>query len=430
MLLWISLGLNVLLALMIMGLSRDSARRQAIANIQVQAGDSAPQFKTNVVVRRQGFSWSEIESLDFPAYIANLRRIGCPEKTIRDIIVAEVNDLFADRLAREIILPEQKWWLADPDLDVFEEGMNQVRSLEAEKNQLLAQLLGSGWETQRATATGSVVRFDGPILSKLSPEARASVERIELNSRRLRGELEERARQADRPVDPAELNRVRQETRRDLAAALTPEQLEEYLLRYSNTADQMRDQLRGFGADADEFRRIFRARDSFDQQIAALTRNDSAAAARRAELERQRDEAVRQVIGPDRFGLYQMSHSPLFTAAQQQAEQTGAPAEKVLPLFRVNQAVQDEITRIQSDRTISEDQRRVALAAIQQQQRNSIERILASEGADTAAEAAQPQSAQQPQLPPGSRVLVLPPLPPEAFAAPAPTKGPVYQRAR
>src|SRR5262245_41874041 len=33
--------------------------------------------------------WSDIESSEYRTYIANLRSIGCPEQTIRDIIVAD-----------------------------------------------------------------------------------------------------------------------------------------------------------------------------------------------------------------------------------------------------------------------------------------------------------------------------------------------------
>jgi hypothetical protein len=43
------------------------------------------------------FQWSQIESADYPTYIANLRAIGCPEQTIRDIITADVGAAFAPR---------------------------------------------------------------------------------------------------------------------------------------------------------------------------------------------------------------------------------------------------------------------------------------------------------------------------------------------
>ncbi|MGZ8900024.1 MAG: hypothetical protein ACXW3Z_08005 [Limisphaerales bacterium] len=439
-LLWVSLGLNILLAILIARVS-STPERSSVApapDVQAKAETNAP--RTHVVVRRQGFAWSEVESADFPTYIKNLRNIGCPERTIRDIIVAEVNELFAERLTRELNLPEQKWWLPDPDMDALQSGMDQVRTLEAEKSLLLTQLLGAGWESQKSAVASGTIRFDGPVLSKLPAEARTSVERIEANSRRFRTEIQERARQENRSVTEQELARLRQETRRELAAVLDPAQMEEYLLRYSQTADEMREQLRGYGADADEFRRIFRVRDSFDQQIAALG-DDPASAARRVEISRLRDDALRQAVGGERFGLYQASQSPLFREAQEQAEQRGAPADKVMPIFRVNQAVQDEIARIQADQTISEDQRRIALVTVQQQQRNSIERILGNEPAEEIVETPQPSRtlpAAPPPLPPFPEVFDAA-RPPRELAPPGTdlppgvnqtTKGPVNPRRR
>ncbi len=300
--------------------------------------------------------------------------------------------------------------------------MNQVHALEAEKNQMLTDLLGPDWNVPpRPNNPANALHFDGPVLSKLSPEVKSTVEQIEANALRTRAEIQERARSQQQQVDPAELSRLLQETRKELASVLTPEQLEEYLLRYSRTAENMREQLRGYGADADEFRRIFRARDNFELQIAALTASDSASTQRRNELARLRDEAVRQEIGPERFGLYQMTQNPLFRQAQDQAQQSGAPPDKVVPIFRINQAVQEEITRLQNDRTLSEDQRRVALATIQQQQRNSIDRIVASAPADEPPtpdvatlppRAAQPRPIVVPIQPSGPPIPIPGPLPP------------------
>ncbi len=43
------------------------------------------------------FQWSQLESAEYPAYIANLRGIGCPERTVREIVAADLDDLFAPR---------------------------------------------------------------------------------------------------------------------------------------------------------------------------------------------------------------------------------------------------------------------------------------------------------------------------------------------
>jgi hypothetical protein len=41
------------------------------------------------------FDWHQLETADYPTYIANLRAIKCPEQTVRDIISADVAHLFA-----------------------------------------------------------------------------------------------------------------------------------------------------------------------------------------------------------------------------------------------------------------------------------------------------------------------------------------------
>ena len=43
------------------------------------------------------FSWSQIESPDYRTYVANLRRIGCPDQTIEDIIRADVHALYCQK---------------------------------------------------------------------------------------------------------------------------------------------------------------------------------------------------------------------------------------------------------------------------------------------------------------------------------------------
>jgi len=45
------------------------------------------------------FRWRQLESPDYPTYIANLRAVECPERTIRDIIRADVHALYQQRHA-------------------------------------------------------------------------------------------------------------------------------------------------------------------------------------------------------------------------------------------------------------------------------------------------------------------------------------------
>ena len=374
-----SLVFNLVLAGMIVFISRESERLLS-EPVYAQDGDESllsTNVRTHVVIRRKPITWAEIESADYTQYIANLRLLGCPEKTIRDIIVADVNELFSNRISREVVLPEQQWWTPDPNLDALQAAADQIRALDTEKRQLLTQLLGPGWEASSAERRRELVRLDGPVLSTLPEEVKEQIYRIVAQGQ---ASLE-RATGGDEPASAEELERLRRETRGALAQILTPEQLEEFLLRYSGNADGLRQQLRGFGATPDEFRNIFRAVDSYDQQIAAVTGEDAAAVQRREQLERMRDEAIRQAIGEQRYGHYQLTTDPLFREAQEQAERTGAEAEAVLPIYQVNQLAQQEMERIERDVNLSEQERLAALRQVQDQQQDSIRRIIQREAA-------------------------------------------------
>src|SRR5262249_55086014 len=96
----LSLGLNMLLALAWLVAIGGSRSPTVASGPQGPGGPTA--VRTNTVVRRQFFTWQEVESPDYPTYIANLRDIGCPEQTIRDIIIADVNALYARRRATEV----------------------------------------------------------------------------------------------------------------------------------------------------------------------------------------------------------------------------------------------------------------------------------------------------------------------------------------
>src|SRR5215813_4928319 len=140
-----SVAVNVVAAIAVLSLRRPPAERSNPFTPVAQA--STNPAKANVVVRRQFFSWQEVESADYPTYIANLRDIGCPEQTVRDIIIADVNALYSRRRANELVTPEQQWWKSEPDPDLVAAAAEKSRALEDERRALLARLLGSNWES-------------------------------------------------------------------------------------------------------------------------------------------------------------------------------------------------------------------------------------------------------------------------------------------
>jgi LysM repeat protein len=202
-------------------------------------------------------------------------------------------------------------------------------------------------------------------------------------------------RAAGRNPDPAELARLRQDTRTELAAVLSPAQLEEYLLRYSQTANDLRanlGRLKYFNASPDEFRSIFRATDSIDQQLEMLgSANDPITVAQRNSLQQQRDGAIRLALGTDRFQQYQKLQDPLYQQALATAIQAGDP-NSADAIYGINLAAQNDQNNLQSNTNLTDSQRAIALKQL------DLDRLKAAAAA--AGQAPLPEPTPPPQPPP------------------------------
>lgn len=62
-------------------------------------GTPPPAASTNDSSFHRVWHWKDLDSDEFPTFITNLRSFGCPEQTIRDIITAEVNRDYDQKLA-------------------------------------------------------------------------------------------------------------------------------------------------------------------------------------------------------------------------------------------------------------------------------------------------------------------------------------------
>lgn len=70
----------------------------------------APQTKP---VALSPFQWNQLESKDYRTYVKNLRTIGCPENTLRAIVTADVDGVYATRhheLEQQIKAWENSSW--------------------------------------------------------------------------------------------------------------------------------------------------------------------------------------------------------------------------------------------------------------------------------------------------------------------------------
>ena len=381
---WVSLAANLALIGGWFFTSRNRAPQASGAAGLSQGTNTAP-VKTAVVVRRQFFTWQEVESDDYPTYIKNLREISCPEQTIRDIIIADVNALYARRRALEVVTADQQWWRAEPDTNVTQEASAKIRELEQERRALLTTLLGVSWESGDLVSlprpSRAPIPLDGPILGALPAEAKQAVEQIAIQSADRLEEYLTAQRLAGKSPDPTELSKIRQQTRRELSAILTPAQLEEYLLRYSDTARTLRSDLaalKSFNATADEFRAMFRTMDPINEQLALVDDSTAQGTIQRNALMTQADAALKLALGERRYALYQLMHDPRYREAYAEALRAGNP-DSAAALYEIKLASQQEQSRINDLQGLTEEQRAVELKKAELEQLKAAAQALGQE---------------------------------------------------
>jgi hypothetical protein len=136
---------------LVLGLRRDKTHSAGASDhtLGPQFGESVPSKSVSIAdPQNKPFRWSQLESSDYRVYVSNLRSIGCPEQTVRDIITADVDTLYAKRREELCALFSDRSIPSDSaarrtDL------VAQLRRLQDEESSVISALLGSAPGGQR-----------------------------------------------------------------------------------------------------------------------------------------------------------------------------------------------------------------------------------------------------------------------------------------
>jgi hypothetical protein len=327
-----------------------------------------PYIKTNVEVRRLNITWDQIASSNLPVFITNLQALGCPPGTIRDLILAEVNQPFARRRATEVVTPDQQWWKTEPDPAVAHAASAQMRNLEKERRAALTALLGPTWETETDVSAWveSNYGLTGPHLGTLPPEIK-----------QLLYDFAARAQEESAGQSPADAIRTWLNERAKLQFMLTPVALNEYYLRYSPTAAHLRADTRGVNFSPEQFENLWAAIDPIILQPDFYYRgNDRDFLSRQQGLQAQYEAALQLALGSETYHTLRLGQDPLYVSSTAAAQQAGISAADAAKLYEINRATEAELNRIRSDATLSPDDKIDALAATRTEQQQAIQKLL------------------------------------------------------
>ena len=329
-------------------------------------------------------TWEDLGSAEYPAYLERLRQAGCPEARVRSLIVVDVNERLAQKKLKLAVQLDCEWWRVPSDPAMATLYQEKGLELEKERQEFLGQLLGPKRADPEIgeSLEWNGVPLTGPVLGRLSPSAHNAVQEIVTRSPEHYDGGNWGRVNGGKAQDPVELARWREQTRTDLARVLNAEQVEEFFLRYSHNAEELRDELRGFQPTPDEFRKIFRAVDPINHQMQLESGTSATLSPKQKErLEKQREGAIQEVLSPQRYQEYLVVKDPVYRRAQITAEQYRAPATAIMPIYHMTKASEDRRLHIINDASLTPPQRSEALNAVNQDQQRSLQQILTAAAA-------------------------------------------------
>ncbi len=310
-------------------------------------------------------SWRSLESTNYHQFIQNLRAFDCPEETIRDIIITDVAKLYGRRRSEmRTEYPAPKFWQSFDPLGGSTEPVElqrRLRQLEKEQRLLIRELLGVDLQLELARYSGdadAIERSYSFLPSAKQSQVRALAEQFD----ELEQDLFVRARGWLLDGDQEELRQLQRQRREQMAALLDPEELEEYELRFSETSNNLRSQMIGFQPNEEEFRRIFRLQQTFDQEYnQAFDLRDESAQAAKARARDQAEEAltaeIQKNLGPERYAEYQRAQDTDYRNLLQLGERLDLPADVANKIYSMKMAAERVKLQVDSNPNLSEEQR-------------------------------------------------------------------------
>jgi hypothetical protein len=329
---------------------------------------------TIIVPEETEFDWRIVESEDYKKYIANLRAIGCPEETIRDIIIADVNKLFDARkkeLTGSSTNKFQYWKTGNFFTDMFnEEKLQKHRVLAKEKQALIKELLGVE-VAEKPDIMGGMNPYE-TLLDFLPAERHSALMNLEQDFA-----AKMMKRMKDARNNPNFMRELQAEKDAELAKILSPQEKEEYDLRMSQTAMVMRMTMSDFEPSEQEFRDIFQARKKFDDEFGmGATKPEDRE--RREAAQKDLDNSIKSVLGEDRFREYKYDQDWSRSSLRDVAKEHNIPKDQAFKVFDIKAAATEQAAAVRKDKALTPEQRQATLEAIQQETRNAVNGVLGS----------------------------------------------------
>jgi len=242
------------------------------------------------------FKWSAIESSNYVTYIENMRAVGVPEETIRDIIKSDVAGNYDRELhdLRNNASPSP-YWRDDAPKRIPDNVTRRIRAIVQEKGAILRELLGISVDEDQEYAT-LIDAFEGTY-SFVAPERRQILVSLE---QKFQKEL------MTRGLSLPAIDALREEARffenweSSIRNSLTEPEFRQWELRLSYSARNIRSRFGRAALTEEEYTRLVDAQRAADLEKRNALLSGGASEATQTAAVLNEDQIV-GILGADKY---------------------------------------------------------------------------------------------------------------------------------
>ena len=305
--------------------------------------------------------WAELQGGDLNTLVARLKAAGFSTSMIRAIVFAQVNEQFAAR-RKELAgnQTEQPFWKNQRSAMMDPKIMTALRDLGKEQMALMKSLLGP----DGMPGNDEMNAWQRRQFGNLTPEKLTQLQSINTDYSELQQEIMQKANGVILPEDREKLAFLEKEKLADIAKTLTPQEFEEFQLRSSNTANQLRGQLGSFNTTEAEFRALYKAAAAIEEKYrTAGTRNPSDYQSRQADMLAQ----AKAVLTPERFAAYNLATDPQSRQVSSLVARLELPPATTQQVVSLQQDFQNRQRALMTNRELTPANRTAQQAALLQE---------------------------------------------------------------
>lgn len=313
-----------------------------------------------------------LQTGDLTTELNELRRLGLPEDTIKTLAEGAIMRRFREGMAA---------LKQDGNISYWQGGYTSTKE-QRENQRKKMQLVRDLSEQMRLAGIRWDLLSDYADESILSADKAQLVARIKQDHDEMRSQIHMEAQGLMLERDQEKLRFLNEEYEKDLAAALTPQELEEWNLRNSNTARQLQSQLAHMQPTEQEFRQIHRLQSVFDETWSYENRGGNIDWQKRSEAEKAMKAEIAALLGPERYADYTKSTDHEFGTLSNLEYRLELPAGTADRLYAMHAESDAAAKAIRENKQLSKDDQKAALKTLADKITADMTSALGQEGFD------------------------------------------------